>query len=63
VKGFRPVLPHTMDPTNLYIKGLPSNADELLCRIWSTILWSDKMFDLSIIDDLRDDLTDPTNAL
>jgi len=29
VKGFRPVLPHTMDPTNLYIKGLPSNADEL----------------------------------
>ena len=30
VKGFKPVLPHTMDPTNLYIKGLPSNADELL---------------------------------
>lgn len=29
VKGFKPVLPHTMDPTNLYIKGLPSNADEL----------------------------------
>lgn len=29
VKGFRPVLPHNMDPTNLYIKGLPSNADEL----------------------------------
>ena len=30
VKGFKPVLPHTMDPTNLYIKGLPSNADESL---------------------------------
>ena len=30
VKGFRPVLAHTMDPTNLYIKGLPNNADELL---------------------------------
>ncbi|CAE7769739.1 elavl2 [Symbiodinium sp. CCMP2456] len=29
VKGFRPVLAHTMDPTNLYIKGLPNNADEL----------------------------------
>ena len=30
VKGFKPVLPHTMDPTNLYIKGLPTNADERL---------------------------------
>ena len=30
VKGFKPVVPHTMDPTNLYIKGLPSNADESL---------------------------------
>lgn len=28
VKGFKPVVPQAMDPTNLYIKGLPSNADE-----------------------------------
>lgn len=40
VKGFRPVLPHTMDPTNLYIKGLPSNADELLAIHISRLLGS-----------------------
>lgn len=29
VKGFRPLAKHEEDPSNLYVKGLPVNADEL----------------------------------